>query len=467
MKDIFQIIKNSNLTGRERALLFIHSEIELLKSNKPPLKDSDIYLLLRNYTPKNIHEQRVFHSLIESWEIVKKATATMHFKFQDSESKLLKACLFVSLLNNKSREHTFQSYLSEEQAERAEQKYYLSSKILISEAIYHITINSLSEDMICDIEKLYDGYKTDMSYMYDEYRINKLLNNTTDTVESNLDQLSDMITDSYLIDEMRNYIQKSKDGVQIALQGYFGSIPHYYFIKSLAKQKSLSFSSNTELFESFYKLKDSKNLLKKEVRRKLDEGMFENDYIPLCKSDNKDTVCGEVTQNSHREIITKFSKVFDYIKNDIEKVVTNDSNQISLSELKSSGYISFFNAEISRHRATTITFFEMQELLSSINFIELYQEAISYKSFIDQCSSLLECDMSFHYHDFFSTTETYFDLLNELLKNTLVDQKDSIITLMENTLSFKPKNMVPRISDSLQKHCNDICEAWKKEVIKL
>ncbi len=305
MKNISKLLQKSNLTPKERIMAVIKNDIQKEKTGTSVLSEADIHALSEGWSPKNNNEVQEYNKYWNTWDTFVKLgmdMQTLYYTTLLDLAEIEKTFILYYFSDDRSKMRTvFDRQSSDEQAITM-QNYILDNtgieyKNLIHRHAFHSLPKSLQEDMI----SLHPEVEYDSSYFDEEEQLATILKGKKDFTEQEVDELTDIIMSSISWERKKVMESKGLNFSDTIFHAYFAGYPLINFAKKLAEVQGIEYIDENDLKEKVGKIKNLKDELMHVIHDAIVEGLFFDEYIPLCNSQTYTTLSGK-TKMKHNLI---------------------------------------------------------------------------------------------------------------------------------------------------------------------
>ncbi len=481
MKNITTLLQNGELKPKERVLFLVHNWVNKDKTGKEILTEADKHALCEGWKPKDNNEVAEYNRYNNGWRTEGSMKLDAQTAYLNAEISLLKTSrivdsfMFRDYINIDSFFKGINIGVNDNEALGF---VIQNSGLLFDRVVYGCAFQNLSEDIRQDILTLCPDAETESQYMDQEEIIADLFDGKKHLTREAKEKLADLILDS-----MRNkytnaeiIIEKVFKGSKWWTQGYFAELPVLEILKKWAEYNNTSWEINDDdLAEAEKTQKEARNanlliagdksldkelrkdalneviltqkmteyaetrktdmgeLLRQTILRWIEEGLFVNEYSPLCNSNNKQT-CNDVdTKLIHKEIFKQWLTAKNKAKTLVEKLMVDgqlrienrETNFFGMKETKKiitgeslynlEGDFSFANdfkkqADGLKPLGSLAMFVRKQE-----DFFEDYALILAVADIYKKLSKIYEIDLGYKVDEFIISLKASMKLLNKEL----------------------------------------------------
>lgn len=434
MKDITKLLAKGNLTPRERVLLVIRNEAHERKTGKNLVTEADIVALTTSWKPRDYKEAEQYNKYLEVWNMFGRLEIDMQTSYLMSQLSIARLEQIAQMFyykrdSPKQREHFLSRVIPDDHTKEFRNFFLQHSGFEYDRLVHLYTFYSLPKKLQQDILLLDPSVTSDHSYFLAEEQLAHILTGKQSLSEKEVDVLSKIVIDSVPWGQEANFSVVKISVKEVIFKTHFAGYSLLNFGKRLASRNNITYKTEDELHVELAKLPDLKYKLEGIVRDTIREGLFFNEYTPLCNSAGYLTFEGE-TELRHDEIMRRWIKAKDKTVNLLQQHIASGDLALKKRPTK------FFEVSLNK------TFITGESLLRSnikLPFIEDYKNQFadvtlySYPAFLIQESSVFESYS--HLLEFKTVTEKMSEIIGEDLSEKalkhLAEISDSI-----NTLNF-------------------------------
>ena len=483
MKNITAMLQNGNLTPKERVLFLVHNYVNKDKTGKEILTEADKHALCEGWKPKDNYEVKEYNRYNNGWRTeggLKLDAQTIYLNAQVSLLKTGRLVDYVMFKNYTNIDSFFKGVdLGVSDTEALE--YVLQySGLLFENVIYGYTFQNLSEAVKQDILTLCPDAETESQYLDQEEILAELFNGKKYLTGEAKEKLADLI-----LEILRNkYAKIIKDeglkSNEWRFIGYFAELPAIEILKKWAEYNQINWEVKDNDLERAEKTqkearnanqliagdksldkelrKDALNeeiltkkmteyaeacktdvgeLLRQTILRWLEEGLFVNEYSPICNSNNKQTCNDADTKLIHKEIFKQWLIAKNKAKALLEKLMVDgqlrvenrETDFFGMKETKKiitgkslyqlEGDFAFANdfkkqANDFKPLGYLVVFAQRRE-----NFFEYYASLLAIVEIYKKLSKIYEIDLGYKIDEFVLSIRASVSLLNKQLNHTI------------------------------------------------
>ena len=313
------------------------------------------------------------------------------------------------------------------EAEQAEVRNYFleNTGIEYKNLVHRYAFNSLSKLLQQDMELLHPEVQYDSSYFNEEEELAKVLEGKTELTQQDIEKLTNLIICSVSWGDQDLIKSRGMNYYGMIFNSYYAGIPLKYFGQLLAKERNLEYKDDKQLIKELSEIKNLRAELRRIVVDSIKNGLFENEYIPLCNSDTYKTYSGK-TKQKHNVIFKQWIKAKQKAVVEIQKHIKE--NDLIFEERKEQIYefawtktivtgtslyyadesISFVK-EYKEQIEILLSYGMMLRVLEARDISEKYSHLLRYNEVAEKMSKILNEDATY-------TAEKYLDQIHLLQK---------------------------------------------------
>lgn len=411
MKDITKIIARGGLTPFERVQIFVQNSLHKQETRKDLLPEADLRALtLTNQAkPHEIKEYNIYLAGWDNFEYLTLDVQTVYLKLMLQISRLQH---FVQLVKGKK-----DAYIKRLAGDSYDDLFAFTLKHtgykydhLVHAYTYEHIPESLKQDML-----QIDMYN-DPEYWLQEVQLAEILTGNNELRVEDIEQLTDLIVGHIPWGHEFDLGLCKLSVKQCVFNGYFAGYPMIEFGRRIAAERDIDYESEDELRSILVKLPNLKHILIETVRESIKDGLFDTEYVPLCKSCRKKAVSG-VTKQRHSDIMSAWMEARketmallnqQITSGELELKINNsrffetvkETSYITGTSLYQAGdslpYVSAYKAQID----TLVPKLYSHYFTQQANLMERYSTLLAYKEMADTASTLFDLPMSGRADDF-------------------------------------------------------------------
>ncbi len=322
MKDISKLLRTNALKPKERLLLLVQNDIAKETNGSEILTPADKHALGEGWTPANGGEAREYNKYNQGWNMALSARLDAQTTYLSAEISLYRALALMGYLG-----HIRNGYKSEILGMDEDEvlQYLLEhSGLPYDRVVYATAFQNLSESERADILALYPDAQTETDYLMQEELLAEVFDGSTSFTAEAKQKIVTAIVDDLYNRYAGAFKKEGLESHQWYFEGYFADLPHKAILRKWAEYASISATDDDALllqFESFIHKnhEDAESVLRRTVLRWLDEGLFVDEYISLCRSSEKNTCNDSATKLPHKKVLSAWLRA----KSDASKTVQN------------------------------------------------------------------------------------------------------------------------------------------------
>lgn len=470
MKNISKLLQKSNLTPKERIMTVIKNDIHKEKTGTTILSEADIHALSAGWNPCDNHEAKEYNRYWNAWDTFIKLgmdMQTLHYTALLDLAEIEKTLILYYFNDDKSKMRSvFDKQSSDEQITNMH-NYILENtgieyKNLIHRHAFHSLPKSLKEDMI----SLHPEVEYDSSYFDEEEQLATILKGKKDLTEQEADELTDIILQGIPWDRKKSYEEKGLSFSSTLFHAYFAGYPLAKFAEKIAEVHDIEYDDEDELQEKVGKLKNLKDELMYVVHDAIIEGLFFDEYTPLCNSQTYITHSGK-TKMKHSLIMSRWLKAKQKATDEIQGYI--DTNHLVLEDrteyifdvprtktivtgtsLYHADDSLLFIKEYKQQFDILLDYSYLFEVMNVRNIDEKYGQLMRFKEVADKISDIVGEDATHSAQFYLTQIQEKMDQLN-LYVYGIQDQMGEAL-FMKNSFTFS----VERFFDDFKFNINEV-----------
>jgi hypothetical protein len=454
MKNISKLLQKSNLTPRERIMAVIKNDIQKEKTGASVLSEADVHALSEGWSPRDNHEVQEYNKYWNTWDTFVKLgmdMQTLYYTALLDLAEIEKTFILYYFNDDKSKMRmAFDKQSSDEQATKM-QSYILDNtgieyKNLIHRHAFHSLPKSLQEDML----SLHPEVEYDSSYFDEEEQLATILKGKKDVTEKEADALTAIIMNGILWDRKEFMESKGLNFSDTLFHAYFAGYPLMRFAEKLAEVHEIDYDDEDDLKQKISKIKNLKDELMYVIHDAIVEGLFFDEYVPLCNSETYTTHSGK-TKLKHKIIMSRWLKAKQKAIDEIQGYI--DSNHLVLEDRdeyiftvpitktivtgKSLYYADdslLFIEEYKKQFDILMDYSFLFEVIEKRDISQQYGQLLRYKEITDQMSSIVGEEATDFAQFYVTQIQEKIEQLN-LYSYGIQDQMSEAI-FMKNSFTF-------------------------------
>ena len=369
MKNLTTAFRTGDLRPKERVMLQIHNEVAKDKG-KEILTEADKYALGEGWRAKTNEEAREYNRYIEGWRLLNAADIDSQTTYLGATNALLRAGRLIDMVVLKDDKGTLEFYkkfMREHSKNEAALELVLqNSGLELEYVVYRYAFESLSEDLKKDILALNPDGETETQYFDQEEAIADLFNGKNTLTKEAKEKLADLIVASLYNEHAAFFTKleaKSDLRGEYFFSGYYGELPALEILNKWAfynnqlpkkaedllqhipeeKEYTNEDEEVADLFDAIRKELIPKlddyakkhqtsvgELMKQTLLRWLNEGLFVDEYAPICNSNLKQTCNDADTKLPHKEVFKAWLKAKGKAKQTIQGLI--DTGELKVED---------------------------------------------------------------------------------------------------------------------------------------
>jgi hypothetical protein len=449
MKDITKLLSTNALKPKERLLLLAQSDIAKETTGSEILTPADKHALGEGWKPANNYEAQEYNKYNQGWNMALSARLDAQTTYLSAEISLYRSLALMGYLG-----HIPTGYKSEIlgiDEEEVLQYLLRHSGLPYDRVVYATAFQNLSESERADILALYPDAQTETEYLMQEELLAEMFDGSAGLSVPAKQKLVTAIVDDLYNKYAGAFEKKGLKSHQWYFEGYFADVPHKAILHKWAEYASVSAANDDALlqqFESFTQInhEDAQSVLRRTVLRWLDEGLFVDEYIPLCRSSEKNTCNDSSTKLPHKKVLSAWLRA----KGDASKTLQDliAARQLKLEDRTHtvwgiSDTIPTLTGESIYNHASDLPFVsEYKAQIDALrpvgaflvylhrqSFLEEYASLLAFQDIFAKLSRIYEVDAGQRITTFIADIEKRVRLLNSQVRNSI---ENSVEKLHEN-----------------------------------
>lgn len=309
MKNLTALFQAGELTPKQRVLMFVHNTVAFEQTGKEVLTESDKHALSEGWKPKNSFEVKEYNRYNEGWRTALFAGIDANITSLRAQNSLLQALRLVDHAmypNQRSLEHLTN--------ENATELITQNSGLRFEEVIHKMTFDGLDEATREDILALCPDAETESQYLNQEEMLAEAFGGKNHLTDEAKEKLAESILEAMHYKYTEAFTKKGMPINEWRLDGFFGELSTIDITKKWADDNGVAYDEENdinELTEKIYawakkRKAEVKDILKETILGWLDKGLFVKGYVPICKSNDKETCNDKDTKLPHKEVFKKW-----------------------------------------------------------------------------------------------------------------------------------------------------------------
>ena len=315
-KNITSILQRGNIKPSDRVKLLVADDVSRERDKKALLTEADKHALREGWTPKNNNEVKEYNLYNEGRRNIAFGELDAQTTYLQLANSFLRTRIYLGYILDKDyakkdksikelmADEVFKSLLKKVDEAKALNLVLEYSGLEIDYTIYLYAFELAGEQLQKDLLALCPDAKTEHSYLEQEEIIYNLFNGKDKLSQTDKEKLAELIADECF----------NKYRGEWSFSGYFSDIPLIEVVKKWADDKSLDTLEGEELrkekLTAYAKenKREIKDIITETILKWLNEGLLD-EYVPLFKSDKKETCNGQDTKLTHKELFEKWLDV--------------------------------------------------------------------------------------------------------------------------------------------------------------
>jgi len=409
MKNLSKLLQKSNLTPRERIMIMIRDHVHRIKTGKGVLSESERYVISGGWRPKENHQVKEYNKYFTMWDTfiyLEIDMQTVYFNILLDLSEIEKIFMMYYFSGNKTKLlKAFEHQLSNEEQQRA-RTYIIDRTGLEYEAVVHrMAFQSLPQSLKDDMISLHPEVAHDSSYFDEEEKIGNIVQGKTELSEKDIDDLTRLFTDTISWERMAFMESKGIKLGSIVFSGYYAGYAMMNFAYKLAEKFGIDYEDDKDLQDKLSDLPQFQKELGSIIRESIADGLFMDEYTPLCNSETYATHSGK-TKLKHKIVMSRWlkakQKVIDEIQSYIddgalvieergEKIfgIYDPKNIITGTSLVSAPQTLLFVEEYLKQVDVLMAYGFMFEIMKHRDISDAYGQLLTYQEMAEKVSDIV------------------------------------------------------------------------------
>lgn len=379
MKKISKILQKSNLKPHERIMLMIKNDIHRAHHGEGILSDTDIQAISGSWKAKDNYEVKEYNKYWKVWDLFVKLEMEMQSVFlstllrlQDLEKVLI---LYFFDQDIPKRKALFPNKMSDEEQRIITDTILEHTGLDYDKFIHTQTFLFLPESLQKDMESLHPEVRRDHTYFEEEEQLARILKNKKELSNKDIDELTDLFTGTISWKRVQAMEERGFKLSNIVFNGYFAGYDMFNFAYKLADKHNIDFEDPKDLREKVSALPDLRIEIETIIREAIEDGLFINEYTPLCNNDSYETFQGK-TKLKHKTIMSRWLKAKEQVIAEIQEYI--DNGDLVIEEKTTS----IFSIEETRKIITGTSLSTFDESQSFVQDYKKQVEILSYYGFM-------------------------------------------------------------------------------------
>lgn len=311
MKKISKLLQKSNLTPRERIMIMIRDHIHRIKTGEGVLSKADAYSVSQGWKPTENHEVKEYNKYFHMWDMfiyLEIDMQTVYFNILLDIAEIEKIFMMYYFNSDKSKLITaFEHQLSDEEQHEA-RTYILNQTGLEYDTVVHrLAFHSIPQSLKDDMISLHPEVAHDSSYFDEEEKIGNIIQGKKKISEKDKNDLANLFIDTLSWERMAFMESKGIKLGSIVFSGYYAGYDMMNFGYKLAKKFGIEYKDEKDLKDKLSELPQLQKELGIIIRESIENGLFIDEYTPLCNSETYITHSGK-TKLKHKVVMSRWLK---------------------------------------------------------------------------------------------------------------------------------------------------------------
>jgi len=311
MRNLTALLKNGEISPRDRVLLSAHDSVMESKTGKGILSESEKHALGRGWKPKNNFEISEYNNYNEGWKTACWAGVDMSIASLMAQNSLLRASRIAdhAMYPGTDNLEFFMKREIEKNGKEAEMFIYKNSGILYDGLIHRLTFDGLDKQTREDILALDPSAETERQYLEQEEILADAFHWENSLSNEAKRELVDKIVETIRCRYALSLNEKGLSAKEWNFDTYFGELPAMDILLRWASENGVP--EDDDLTTRFIETTERKGqTIRVElidiILKWMNEGLFEKEYVPIFKSRDKSTCNDKDTKCSHKEVFKKW-----------------------------------------------------------------------------------------------------------------------------------------------------------------
>lgn len=414
MKNISKLLQKSNLTPRERIMMMIKNDIHRAKTEENILSDADIQAISGSWRAENNAQAKEYNRYWKTWDLFVKLEMEMQSVFlatllrlQDLE-KVLIVYFFDSSITE--RKPLFPDQMNDEDQILVTASILKHTGIEYDRLIHLQAFLSLPESLQKDMESLHPEVRRDHSYFSEEEQLSRILKNKKKLSDKDIKELTSLFTGTISWKRVKAMEVRGFKLSNVIFNGYFAGYDMLNFAYKLAEKHAIEYEDEADLRKKVSALPNLRIEIETIIREAIENGLFTNEYTPLCNSETYVTHEGK-TKLKHSTLMSRWLKAKEKTADEIQEYI--GSGDLVISEKKTT----IFSIEETTNIITGTSLYNFDdshlfvqdfkkqiEILRSYGYMilaiqkndisELYGQLLTFKEIIQKMSEIVGGEVS-------------------------------------------------------------------------
>lgn len=446
MKNLATLLKKGDLTPKERMLFLVHDAVNKDKTGKEILTEADRHALSEGWKPLHDREVEEYNRYNKGWRTEGSMRLDAQTTYLNAQVSLLRSSRLVdyAMWSDSMQRGTgfgkIHLYVDEDEALELILK---NSGLPFDHFLHSYAFQSLDENLKKDILSLYEDAGTESQYLDQEEILADFFDGKEQLTTEAKDKLADIVADVPHNRYAELFKEKGMKSGAWWFYAYFAELPTLEIAKRWADENGISYEAKSEtiaedlsLAMQDYAEKNKvkvRELLRRTIRKWLDEGLFVKEYIPLCNSADKTTCNDTDTKLPHQEILKRWLKAKAEATAAIQKLIDAGQLKVEVREKE------IFESKESMKIITGESLYNLQGnfdfaedfknqieglkplaylilFLRNGDFLKGYASLLAFADIYKKLSRLYEIDLGYKIEDFINQFKLSITQLNSELR---------------------------------------------------
>lgn len=314
------MLEKSNLKPRERIMMIIKNSAHRNITGEEILNSADIEDLSNNWKAKTSYLLKEYNKYWYMWDYFKYLEIDMQMLFNSVQLEIAnfeKILLLYYYRENSSKfRKVIEDLYSQEDQQNALSLILKNTGLEHERTLHRYTFLSLSKLLQQDIIALDDMASWEFQYFNQEEKLSNILKNKKSLKRDEINELTNLIMDSLPWDRKDTVDEKRFNFSDLIFNSFFAGYSMIDFGKKLANKYDIDFKDESDLKKKLSKIIELRKKLKEIIHESITDGLFFEEYVPLCNSYDHQTYNGK-TKLKHSEVLEMWIKE----KNKVKKLI--------------------------------------------------------------------------------------------------------------------------------------------------
>jgi hypothetical protein len=446
MKDITKLLNTNALKPKERLLLLVQNDIAKETTGSEILTPADKHALGEGWKPASNYEAVEYNKYNQGWNTALSARLDAQTKYLSAEISLYRALALMGYLGHIRTGYKADILGIDE--DEALQYLLQHSGLPYDRVVYALAFHNLSESERSDILALYPDAQTESDYLTQEELLAELFDGSKSLTTEAKQKLVTAVVDDLYNRYAGAFKKVGLESHQWYFEGYFADLPHKAILHKWAEYANISAKDDDTLlkqFESFTEKnhEDAQSVLRRTVLRWLGDGLFLDEYAPLCRSTEKNTCNDSQTKLPHKKVLSAWLRTKDDASKTLRSLIaaghlkledrihtvwgitenvetlTGESTYNCPIDLP---FVSEYKAQIDALRPVGA----FLVYLHSQSFLQEYASLLAFQDIFAKLSRIYEVDAGQRINTFIADIEKRVRLLNTQVRNSIDTSIESL-----------------------------------------